>query len=635
MADINVNNNYTDMKNLTPFKLCVLQNFPFIEADFDAVTNYQLLCKVVEYLNKVIANNNTQNNNISQLEHNFITLYEYVNNYFNNLDVQEEINKKIDDLITTGEFNSFLSGIYTPEMFGAKGDGVTDDTEAIQKALAFNNVNISKNYLITENLVLHSNLKVFGGGTITKKAEFNDSYLNHSIFSCTNSNNIDINNNVLSVDMSGIEKGSETNRKDLVEMRENVNRGENNTNRTKYEDKRLKRIERYYNWDYQASELLEEKYTTGELHPSDMRARQLIYNWNKYKVSSIQYKLFGLGYLNQPEALSIERDIFMIIFSFGIIGFLTVLLKPVLIWIKSTIKILRSFRKIELDTLYLYEGLSIFFCISIYAGYTFIYTNFSIFLVIITLLLRDSFRQYSDNSFNKYFEKIYPKGKKEFYSDLQKKLINNEKQFIVTANPETLMQSEKDEELKEALLDSNTIIVPDGIGIIKGATKLNYNIKETILGVDIVTKLLEFADQYNKKVFLFGAKKEVIEKMKQVLKEKYSGSTIVGAVDGYVDNKDEIFEQMQKVKPDIILVALGIPNQEKLIYKNLSKFDKGIFVGVGGSFDVISGCKKRAPKIFVRLKLEWLYRITVEPSRLNRFYQSNIKYLFKINNDVI
>lgn len=193
----NVNNNYTDMKNLTTFKLCVLQNFPFIEADFDAVTNYQLLCKVVEYLNKIIDNNNKQNYNISQLEQNFITLYNFVNNYFSNLDVQEEINKKIDELITSGEFNIFVSGIYTPEMFGAKGDGVTDDTEAIQKALTFNNVNISKNYLITENLVLHSNLKVFGGGTITKKAEFNDSYLNHCIFSCTDSNNIDINNIVL------------------------------------------------------------------------------------------------------------------------------------------------------------------------------------------------------------------------------------------------------------------------------------------------------------------------------------------------------------------------------------------------------------------------------------------------------
>lgn len=192
-----VNNNYKNMETLTPFKLCVLQNFPFIEADFDAVTNYQLLCKVVEYLNKIIDNNNKQNDNISQLEQNFIRLYNYVNNYFSNLDVQEEINKKIDELIATGEFNSFLSAIYTPEMFGAKGDGVTDDTEAIQKALAFNNVNISKNYLITENLVLHSNLKVFGGGTITKKVEFNDSYLNHCIFSCTDSNNIDINNIVL------------------------------------------------------------------------------------------------------------------------------------------------------------------------------------------------------------------------------------------------------------------------------------------------------------------------------------------------------------------------------------------------------------------------------------------------------
>lgn len=200
----NVNNNYTDMKNLTPFKLCVLQNFPFIEADFDAVTNYQLLCKLVEYLNKIIDNNNKQNDNINQLEQNFITLYNYVNNYFTNLDVQEEINKKIDELITTGEFNTFLSGIYTPEMFGAKGDGVTDDTEAIQKALAFNNVNISKTYLITENLVLHSNLKIFGGGTITKKVEFNDSYLNHCIFSCTDSNNIDINNIVLMSNSLGI-----------------------------------------------------------------------------------------------------------------------------------------------------------------------------------------------------------------------------------------------------------------------------------------------------------------------------------------------------------------------------------------------------------------------------------------------
>ena len=89
-------------------------------------------------------------------------------------------------------------------------------------------------------------------------------------------------------------------------------------------------------------------------------------------------------------------------------------------------------------------------------------------------------------------------------------------------------------------------------------------------------------------------------------------------------------EVLSKEKPDIVLVALGIPLQEKLIYKHLNKFDKGIFVGVGGSFDVISGHKKRAPKIFIKLNLEWLYRILKEPKRLKRFYDSNVKFLFKV-----
>ena len=123
--------------------------------------------------------------------------------------------------------------------------------------------------------------------------------------------------------MSGIAKGSETNRDDLLKMKEQI---ENSSEKSG----RIKRIKDYYNWDYESSLSLEKKYATGEIHPSDLRAKQLEYNLNKYKLSSIQYKLFGLGYLNQPETLSIERDLFMIIFSFGIIGFLTVLLKPIL-----------------------------------------------------------------------------------------------------------------------------------------------------------------------------------------------------------------------------------------------------------------------------------------------------------------
>ncbi len=263
-----------------------------------------------------------------------------------------------------------------------------------------------------------------------------------------------------------------------------------------------------------------------------------------------------------------------------------------------------------------------------FANNIFIFFLVLIILFIIIVLLKNKSRK--NNQFNKYFDKIYKNGKNEFYEQMKTKLLNNEKQFIVTANPETIMQSEKNEELRTAVLDKNTIVIPDGVGILKGAKILNYNIKETILGVDVATKLIELGNKYNKTIFLFGAQKEVLDLLQNVLKEKYPNCIIVGAVDGYIEDKDSVFEEMKKLKPDIILVALGIPKQELLIYKHLNDFEKGIFVGVGGSFDVISGSKKRAPKIFIKLKLEWLYRITSEPKRLKRFYESNIKYLFKI-----
>lgn len=109
---MNINQNYDDLKNITPFKLCVLTNFPFIEADFDAVTNYQLLCKVVEKLNEIIANTDKQNSNIELLETNFTTLYNYVKNYFDNLDVQEEINDKLDKMAKDGSLSALIKPFF-------------------------------------------------------------------------------------------------------------------------------------------------------------------------------------------------------------------------------------------------------------------------------------------------------------------------------------------------------------------------------------------------------------------------------------------------------------------------------------------------------------------------------------------
>ena len=229
----------------------------------------------------------------------------------------------------------------------------------------------------------------------------------------------------------------------------------------------------------------------------------------------------------------------------------------------------------------------------------------------------------------KYFEQLYNKSSNDFCKEIEKKLKKNEKTFIVTANPETFMKAKNDDELHNMLTDKEVVKVPDGIAIVKVANWLGYKIKERITGVDIAVKLLEFGNEQKKSIYLFGAKEEVIVALREKLSIDYPNLEIIGSQNGYVKDKDKAFKEIIKKKPDIVLVALGIPAQEKLIYKYLDKFDKGIFVGVGGSFDVISGSKKRAPKLFIKLNLEWLYRIACEPNRIKRFFDSNVKFIFK------
>ena len=106
--------NYKPYKHLPPFKGMVLQNFPFIEEDFDSITNYQLLCKVVEYLKNVIANELTMEENVTNLYNEFVNLKNYIDNYFDNLDVQEEINNKLDEMTESGELTSIIGDYISP-----------------------------------------------------------------------------------------------------------------------------------------------------------------------------------------------------------------------------------------------------------------------------------------------------------------------------------------------------------------------------------------------------------------------------------------------------------------------------------------------------------------------------------------
>lgn len=226
-----------------------------------------------------------------------------------------------------------------------------------------------------------------------------------------------------------------------------------------------------------------------------------------------------------------------------------------------------------------------------------------------------------------YLKRVFPGTAEEFCEKAGKAMLSGEKLFVITANPEIMMHAERNEEVRAILInDKNTAITPDGVSVVKAMHTCGLPAKERITGVDLAEKLLELAGNEKKSVYLLGAKEEVVSTLAKKLTDKHPGIT-VNYHNGYDGDKDRIFEEIAALAPDLVLVALGVPGQELLIARHLDKFEKGVFVGVGGSFDVLSGMKQRAPAIFVKTNTEWLYRIAREPSRLKRFYNNNVKFL--------
>ncbi|WP_341285138.1 WecB/TagA/CpsF family glycosyltransferase [Priestia megaterium] len=213
------------------------------------------------------------------------------------------------------------------------------------------------------------------------------------------------------------------------------------------------------------------------------------------------------------------------------------------------------------------------------------------------------------------------------YSELKHQLLNDidedKKSFIVAINPEKIMHGTKDQELKE-LLNSATYQIPDGHGIVVLSKRQGGNIKERVTGCDLFQQLCELAAKEGKKVFLYGAKPGVAEQTKSILEQRYSGLNVVGTLDGFVMDKTLIIDTINEAKPDFLFVALGSPAQEKWIKENMNQLDAHIFQGVGGSFDVVSGNIKRAPKWMQKTGLEWLHRVILEPKRMIRIIRLSL-----------
>lgn len=210
---------------------------------------------------------------------------------------------------------------------------------------------------------------------------------------------------------------------------------------------------------------------------------------------------------------------------------------------------------------------------------------------------------------------------KDMIRRVDQKIRHGEKCFIVTANPEIVLYAQGNKHYKNIILSSD-YIVPDGIGIIFASKFLRTPLKERVAGFDLMSEILQLAKEKNYRVFLLGAKDMVVKKAMINIKQRYEGIHIVGYHHGYFKMDDpKVVEKVRETKPDIIFVATGYPRQETWISKHMDKLDKGIFMGVGGSFDVFSGTVKRAPRFWRQHNLEWLYRLLQQPFRLKRVLQ--------------
>ncbi|MDP4087156.1 MAG: WecB/TagA/CpsF family glycosyltransferase [Bacillota bacterium] len=210
------------------------------------------------------------------------------------------------------------------------------------------------------------------------------------------------------------------------------------------------------------------------------------------------------------------------------------------------------------------------------------------------------------------------KGFPEVVDFLSEQIQRERKTFLVTANPEIVMYARENSEYRD-LVQTADLVVPDGFGIILASKILKSPIQERVTGYDLTIRLLELANQNQWRIYLLGGQDRTNKKAIDHIRNQFPNVMIAGSHHGFFDwNKNTISEEIRASEPDIVFVALGFPKQEKWIAENISKFSKGLFIGVGGSIDVLAGEVKRAPEIWQKMNLEWFYRLLMQPSRWRR-----------------
>ena len=212
-------------------------------------------------------------------------------------------------------------------------------------------------------------------------------------------------------------------------------------------------------------------------------------------------------------------------------------------------------------------------------------------------------------------------------------ISNGEQLHHVVVNAGKIVSMQNDLQLRKSVNESD-LINADGQAVVWASKILGKPLKERVAGIDLMIKLVELAHEKHYKIFFFGAKEEVVKSVVDKYTTEYTSNIIAGYRNGYFKKEEEqdIARKIANSGANILFVAISSPVKENFLYENKELLKKVNFVmGVGGSFDVVSGKVKRAPLWMQNFGLEWFYRLYQEPRRMwKRYLIGNIKFVLLV-----
>ena len=216
---------------------------------------------------------------------------------------------------------------------------------------------------------------------------------------------------------------------------------------------------------------------------------------------------------------------------------------------------------------------------------------------------------------------------------VQEKIRSGEQVHHVVVNAGKVVAMQNDSELRKSVNESH-IVNADGQAVVWASRFLGKPLKERVAGIDLMANLIEMAHKNNNKIFLFGAKEEVVKSVVDKYSKKYSRNMIAGYRNGYFSSTEEesIAHQIADSGAQMLFVAITSPKKENFLYRHREILKNvNLIMGVGGSFDVVAGKTKRAPVWMQNAGLEWFYRFLQEPKRMwKRYLVGNSKFIFLV-----